>query len=147
MFRQDFAGQTMFDQLGSWSNTILDEKLSSCTPLAANPCGYEKFLPRDLKTRTIFFICSLLRTGGHYQSNKDFGEDFLCAISAQKKRTVLCQIHTRNRVTFETEATTTATATTATQNNRFNVNQKPSLCTCVLNFGTFLWSPLPKQQR
>ena len=37
--------------------------------------------------------------------------------------------------------TTTATATATPQNNRFN-DQKQSLCTCVLHFGTFLCRPL-----
>ena len=38
-------------------------------------------------------------------------------------------------------ATTTATTTTTPQNNRFN-EQKQSLCTCVLYFGTFSCRPL-----
>ena len=39
------------------------------------------------------------------------------------------------------EATMTATATATPQNNRFN-EEKQSLCTCVLNFGTFLCRPV-----
>ena len=39
------------------------------------------------------------------------------------------------------EATTTATATTTPQNNKFK-EEKQSLCACVLNFGKILCRPL-----
>ena len=44
----------------------------------------------------------------------------------------------RFKIVFrELNATSTATATKTPQNNRFN-EQRQTLCTCVLNFGTFL---------